>query len=85
MASHTDRLVKWLMKQEGGAGLKAEQVRDFSSQLKQSDIIDMSVSSNAEWLMTDSNGQQVLSQLVAWYTLGLLSNIAIIKKTIKDK
>ena len=84
-ASHTDRLVAFLKKDIGGAGLSNEQIREFSKQLKELDIIDMSVSANAEWLITNGTGQQVLVQLVSWYTLGLLANINNIKKTIKEK
>ena len=83
--SHTDRLISFLKKDVNGAGLSNEQIRQFSQQLKDIGLIDMSSSANAEWLMTSSNGQQVLIQLVSWYTLGLLTNIATIKNTIKGK
>lgn len=83
--SHKDRLISFLKKDVNGAGLNNEQIRQFSQQLKEIDIIDMSVSANAEWLITTGNGQQVLIQLVSWYTLGLLTNIATIKKTIQGK
>ena len=85
MASHTDRLIAFLKKDVGGAGLSNDQIRDFSSTLKDLDLIDMSISANAEWLITDMTGQQCLSQLVSSYTLGILTNIKILKQTIKGK
>ena len=83
MASHTDKLIMFLKRDVGGAGLSNEQIKEFSSQLKELALIDMSVSKNAEWLVTEMEGQQVLVQLVSMYTLGLLTNIAHIKRAIK--
>lgn len=83
--SYTERLVAFLSKNTGGAGLSRSQIKDFSSQLKELELIDLSVSSNAEWVVTDLLGQQVLIQLVSWYSLGLLNNIVTIKKTIRNR
>ena len=82
MASHTDKLIMFLKRDVGGAGLSNEQIKEFSSQLKELALIDMSVSKNAEWLVTEMEGQQVLVQLVSMYTLGLLHNIVSIKRKI---
>jgi len=80
--SHTDKLIMFLKRDVGGAGLSNEQIKEFSSQLKELALIDMSVSKNAEWLVTEMEGQQVLVQLVSMYTLGLLHNIVSIKRKI---
>jgi len=82
MASHTDKLIMFLKRDVGGAGLSNEQIKEFSSQLKELALIDMSVSKNAEWLVTEMEGQQVLVQLVSMYTLGLLHNVVSIKRKI---
>ncbi len=84
MASHQDRLIAFLKKDVGGAGFTNEQVRDFSRTLKETGIIDLSKSSTQEWVTQDSNGQQVLVQLISWYSLGLLTNLEQIIKTCKD-
>ena len=72
----------FLKRSVGGAGLSNEQIKEFSSQLKELALIDMSVSKNAEWLVTEMEGQQVLVQLVSMYTLGLLHNVVSIKRKI---
>lgn len=84
MLSHTDKLIAWLKKDIGGAGLSNEQIREFSTRLKELDIINLSDSSKAEWVMNNPTGQQVLIQLVSWYSLGLLTNLVNIKKQCKD-
>lgn len=80
--SHTEKLIKFLKRDVGGAGLSNEQIKEFSSQLKELGLIDMSVSKNAEWMVTEMEGQQVLIQLVSMYTLGLLNNVVTIKRKI---
>ena len=81
MASHQDRLVAFLKKDVGGAGLSNQQVKEFSSLCRELGIIDLSKTEYQEWVMKDPDGQTVLIQLVSWYSLGLLNNI----KNIKDK
>ena len=85
MTSHQDRLIAFLKKEVGGAGFNNEQVRDFSRTLKETGIIDLSKSSTQEWVTQDSNGQQVLVQLISWYSLGLLTNLEQIIKQTKGK
>ena len=85
MASHQDRLVAFLKKEVGGANLSNNQIKDFSSQLKQLGIADMSKTSTAEWLIKDSVGQSTLITLVSWYSLGLLSKMADIKTITEGK
>ena len=85
MASHQDRLIAFLKKDVGGAGLSNEQIREFSTSLKELDILNLSNPQTAEWVMVDAVGQQVLIQLISWYSLGLLTNLVILKQKTKGK
>lgn len=77
--SHKDRLIAFLKKDVGGLGLSNSQIKEFSSMLKNLEIIDMSSSRNAEWLISDTKGQAVLVSLGTYYSLGMLSKISEIK------
>ena len=85
MASHQDRLIAFLKKDVGGANLSNEQIREFSKNLKELEILDLSRSSTAQWVTQDEVGQSTLITLVTWYSLGLLQKITDIKKITKDK
>ena len=83
--SHQDRLISFLKKEVGGAGLSNTQIKEFSSNLKVLGIIDLSKSNTQEWLMNDKVGQSTLITLVTWFSLGLLSKIVEIKNITEDK
>lgn len=83
--SHQDRLVAFLKKEVGGAGFSNQQIKEFSTSLKELDLLNLSNPQTAEWVMTDAVGQQTLIQLVSWYSLGLLTNLVNLKKITQGK
>ncbi len=83
--SHQENLVKFLRREIGGANLSNEQIKQFSKQLKELGILDMSKSNTAEWLIRDSVGQATIITLVTWFSLGLLSKIVDIKTITQGK
>jgi len=83
--SHEAKLIKFLSKDIGGMGMSNTQIKQFSSDLKELGILDLSKSNTQSWLMTDKIGQASLVTLGTWSTLGLLSKIAEIKQTINKE
>ena len=83
--SYQEKLVRFLKKEVGGANLSNHQVKDFSTTLKELDMIDMSKTESARWLISEAEGQAVLTTLVTWYSLGLLQKMNDIKTIIKGK
>jgi len=84
-SSHEAKLIKFLSKDIGGMGMSNTQIKQFSSDLKELGILDLSKSNTQSWLMTDKIGQASLVTLGTWHSLGLLSKIAEIKTICKDK
>lgn len=80
MASHQDRLVKFLIKELGGT----EQVKAFSSELKELDICDLSMTTTQEYVMS-TEGAVYLFTLVTQFQFGLLNKLVEIKTAIKGK
>ena len=83
--SHEAKLIKFLSKDIGGMGMSNTQIKQFSSDLKELGILDLSKSNTQSWLMTDKIGQASLVTLGTWSTLGLISKIAEIKQTINKE
>jgi len=78
MSSHQEKLVKFLIKELGGK----HKVKEFSEQLKGIGI-DLSMSSNQEFVMTPE-GSPLLFSLVSYYNFGILSKLTEIKTIIKQ-
>ena len=79
MSSHQEKLVKFLIKELGGA----EQVKRFSNELKGIGI-DLSKSSTQEFVMT-STGSPLLFTLASQFNFGILNKLNQIKDTINEQ
>lgn len=83
--SHKDRLIAFLKKDVGGMGMTNQQVKSFSSELKELGILDLSKSNTQQWVITEAEGQASLITLGTWSQLGLLSKLVEIKQITKEK
>ena len=85
MASHQDRLIAFLKKEQGGMGLSNQQIKAFSNEVRELGFLDLSKSSTQQFVMTDKVGQGVLITLGTYYSLGLLNKFVEIKHLTEGK